>query len=417
MRDRSGPTSWPTELDFATVHPYPIYQPELYPDSLLGPRMTHAAAFETALAAGAGRPVMVHEYGASSAQFDPELVAALRPAAGLVGARPGRDRLPGLVLDRRRARGVRSRAVRPPAARDAVRGDRPPRASSGRVAGSWPSWPRRSGRSGTSSTGWPATVRRRWRRSRCRTSTRVRTIPPPTGSTTRRPAAYEPAERVWSPERDPTPLVRGLAQRVRAGGAGGRVGRVPARASRRRLAGDAAADRARAADLDLVARSSTCGRASGAARRTTSPAAAALWLSVSADVGDPRDGRARRLPPRRSGAGRPCRRCSASSGRGARSRPATSSGCRQATGRSPRAGARSPLRRRRGRRGRCRGATRAWSSPDRGPAASRHLRAAGRAAARRPPDAHGPRRSAWGLYAGLAERAGIPRPSASITRT
>ena len=38
--------------------------------------MTHAAAFETALAAGAGRPVMVHEYGASSAQFDPELVAA-----------------------------------------------------------------------------------------------------------------------------------------------------------------------------------------------------------------------------------------------------------------------------------------------------------------------------------------------------
>ena len=58
-------------LDFATVHPYPIYSPELYPDGLLGSRMTHAAAFETALAGGAGRPVMVHEYGASSAQFDP----------------------------------------------------------------------------------------------------------------------------------------------------------------------------------------------------------------------------------------------------------------------------------------------------------------------------------------------------------
>jgi beta-galactosidase len=63
-------------LDFTCVHPYPIYQPHLYPDSLLAPRMTHAAAFETALAAGAGKPVMVHEYGASSAQFHPEAIAA-----------------------------------------------------------------------------------------------------------------------------------------------------------------------------------------------------------------------------------------------------------------------------------------------------------------------------------------------------
>ena len=64
------------DLDFATVHPYPIYEPDLYPDGLLGSRMTHAAAFETALAAGVGRPVMVHEYGASSAQFEPERIAA-----------------------------------------------------------------------------------------------------------------------------------------------------------------------------------------------------------------------------------------------------------------------------------------------------------------------------------------------------
>ncbi|MEZ5094619.1 cellulase family glycosylhydrolase [Nocardioides sp.] len=64
------------ELDFACVHPYPIYSPELYPDDLLSPRMTHAAAFETALAAGAGKPVMVHEYGASSVQFTPEQIAA-----------------------------------------------------------------------------------------------------------------------------------------------------------------------------------------------------------------------------------------------------------------------------------------------------------------------------------------------------
>ncbi|MGE5226323.1 MAG: glycoside hydrolase 5 family protein [Planctomycetaceae bacterium] len=64
------------QLDFACVHPYPIYQEDLYPDALLSPRMTLAAAFETALASGAGKPVMVHEYGASSAQFDPERIAA-----------------------------------------------------------------------------------------------------------------------------------------------------------------------------------------------------------------------------------------------------------------------------------------------------------------------------------------------------
>jgi cellulase (glycosyl hydrolase family 5) len=63
-------------LDFACVHPYPIFSPGYYPDGLLDVRMTHAAAFETALAAGAGRPVMVHEFGASSAQYDPERIAA-----------------------------------------------------------------------------------------------------------------------------------------------------------------------------------------------------------------------------------------------------------------------------------------------------------------------------------------------------
>jgi hypothetical protein len=65
-----------TYLDFVCVHPYPIYQWELYPDALLSPRITHAAAFEVALASGAGKPAMVHEYGASSAQFDPERIAA-----------------------------------------------------------------------------------------------------------------------------------------------------------------------------------------------------------------------------------------------------------------------------------------------------------------------------------------------------
>ncbi|MBN9605759.1 MAG: cellulase family glycosylhydrolase [Actinomycetales bacterium] len=61
-------------LDFACVHPYPIYSPELYPDRLRARRMTQSAAFETALARGAGREVMVHEFGASSTQYAPEAV-------------------------------------------------------------------------------------------------------------------------------------------------------------------------------------------------------------------------------------------------------------------------------------------------------------------------------------------------------
>ncbi len=51
----------------------------------------------------------------------------LRPAAGLVELRPRGDRLPGLVLDRRRARRLAARPVRPPAPRDPVRGHRPSR--------------------------------------------------------------------------------------------------------------------------------------------------------------------------------------------------------------------------------------------------------------------------------------------------
>lgn len=64
-------------LDFLSVHPYPIYSPELYPDALLSPRMTMGASFETALAGGVGKPVMLHEYGASSTQFSSERIGRL----------------------------------------------------------------------------------------------------------------------------------------------------------------------------------------------------------------------------------------------------------------------------------------------------------------------------------------------------
>ena len=63
------------EVDFFSVHPYSIYAPKLFPDAMLSERGTYGSAFETALSGGAGRPVMVQEIGASSAQYDPDLIA------------------------------------------------------------------------------------------------------------------------------------------------------------------------------------------------------------------------------------------------------------------------------------------------------------------------------------------------------
>jgi hypothetical protein len=60
------------EADFFSVHPYSIYAPKLFPDAMLSERGTYGSAFETALSGGAGKPVMVQEIGASSAQYDPE---------------------------------------------------------------------------------------------------------------------------------------------------------------------------------------------------------------------------------------------------------------------------------------------------------------------------------------------------------
>ena len=63
------------EVDFLSVHPYSIYEPKLFPDAMLSERGTYGSAFETALSGGAGRPVMVQEIGASSAQYEPEQIA------------------------------------------------------------------------------------------------------------------------------------------------------------------------------------------------------------------------------------------------------------------------------------------------------------------------------------------------------
>lgn len=63
------------EVDFFSVHPYSIYAPKLFPDAMLSQRQTYGGAFETTLTSGAGRPVMIQELGASSAQYTPEAIA------------------------------------------------------------------------------------------------------------------------------------------------------------------------------------------------------------------------------------------------------------------------------------------------------------------------------------------------------
>ena len=63
------------EVDFFSVHPYTIYAQNLFPDAMVSERGTYGAAFQTALSAGAGRPAMIQELGASSAQYAPERIA------------------------------------------------------------------------------------------------------------------------------------------------------------------------------------------------------------------------------------------------------------------------------------------------------------------------------------------------------
>ncbi len=63
------------EVDFFTAHPYPIYLPHLFPDPMLSERATYCGAFQTVLSSGAGKSTMIHELGASSAQYTPDRIA------------------------------------------------------------------------------------------------------------------------------------------------------------------------------------------------------------------------------------------------------------------------------------------------------------------------------------------------------
>jgi len=81
-------------VDFFSVHPFTIYNTDLFPDPMLSERGTYGAAFEIALSSGAGRPAMIHEMGGSTAQYSPERVALydrLQMYSGLAAGSLGVD--------------------------------------------------------------------------------------------------------------------------------------------------------------------------------------------------------------------------------------------------------------------------------------------------------------------------------------
>lgn len=55
-------------VDLLSIYPYPLYNQSFYPEPILSTRSSYAASFETALSRGAGRPVLMQEFGSTSAQ-------------------------------------------------------------------------------------------------------------------------------------------------------------------------------------------------------------------------------------------------------------------------------------------------------------------------------------------------------------
>jgi beta-galactosidase len=88
------PDNLAREVNFFSVHPFTIYDADLFPDPMLSERSTYGAAFQIALSSGAGRPAMIHEIGGSSAQYSPERIAAydrLQIYSGLAAGAIGVD--------------------------------------------------------------------------------------------------------------------------------------------------------------------------------------------------------------------------------------------------------------------------------------------------------------------------------------
>ncbi len=88
------PDNLARDVDFFSVHPFTIYNADLFPDPMLSERGTYGAAFQVAFSSGAGRPAMIHEMGGSSAQYSPERIAAydrLQIYSGLAAGAIGVD--------------------------------------------------------------------------------------------------------------------------------------------------------------------------------------------------------------------------------------------------------------------------------------------------------------------------------------
>jgi endo-1,4-beta-mannosidase len=76
------------DVDFFSVHPY-TFGSKLFPDPMVSERQTYGAAYQTTLTGGAGRPVMIQELGASSAQIDPDAIAKWERASMYSGLAAG----------------------------------------------------------------------------------------------------------------------------------------------------------------------------------------------------------------------------------------------------------------------------------------------------------------------------------------
>ena len=394
-------------LDFACVHPYPIYQEELYPDALLSPRMTHRRSVRDR-ARGGRRPA---RDGARVRRLlcavRPRADRGVRPAPDLVELRPGRDRLLRVVLDRCRAGGVPAGALRAPAARDAVRRDRP----RGRAP---PARSRARGRRRRASarstwTRWRRTVRPRRAAAIVVPHEYAHPYDPDAYGLSDAPAGpYVPAETAWNPRRDVATARARMAERVRAGRARRHLRLVPARARRRRLARRRARAAAGAAHLDDVLAAARPHELVAGRARASRPRRRPVPVVLGGDR-DTRDGRARRMPHRRPGAGHGPPDAAVRRALGAVPARATTLPLPAWDGELAHPRRAAPLDGRRDDRGgrRRRAGARGGAPWGRN---RRDVRLPHRAAARRPcPTRTGRQDRSWGIYAGLATLAGIPQ--------
>ena len=111
------------EVDFFSVHPFTIYSSDLFPDPMLSERGTYGAAFEIALANGAGPSRNDPRDGRIDCTIFAGASCSLRPPANVFGPGSGIDWRRSLVLHRRVAGAVPQGAIPANPAGDALGND------------------------------------------------------------------------------------------------------------------------------------------------------------------------------------------------------------------------------------------------------------------------------------------------------